>query len=125
MTATKKATKFEIAMRIQQVQTMLLKGETRAWILQNCAEHWGLRERQSDNYIRRAKEEFLASNSDKLELNHAKAIRRLELLLRRSFDNKDDKTALIIVKEIATLQGLYKTQIEHSGKVEFISSVPD
>ncbi len=52
-------------------------------------------------------------------------MRRYEDLYRLSIEKKDYRTALSVNKELTTLQGLYKQEIQHSGEIKFICSIPN
>lgn len=120
-----KADKSTVEQRIREVSVMLINGSSREVIVLHCSKYWSIGERQADKYIVRAKTLVEKSVSRKLEYDYAKAIRRYEDLYRLSIDKKDYKTALSVNKELTVLQGLHKMQIEHSGNVEFICSIPD
>lgn len=120
-----KADKNEVALRIKTVATMLINGVSREDIVLYSSESWEIGERQTDKYIARAKKLVEKSVKKELKYDYAKAIRRYESLYKLSIEKKDYKTALSVNKEITALQGLFKQQIEHSGEVQFICSVPD
>jgi len=121
-----KADKTEVEQRINELTKMLLNGCNREDILLHCSDNWGIGERQSDNYILRAKDKIELSARQKIEYNYGKSERRFEDLYKKCYDKGDYKTAAMINKELSTLQGLYKLQveIEHSGEVNFICNIP-
>jgi hypothetical protein len=51
----KKGTNIEVDGRINAVYDLLLHAYSRTQIVQYCAEHWDISERQSENYIARAR----------------------------------------------------------------------
>ncbi len=120
-----KSSNITVIQRVRVVSKLLIAGNSREDIVQFIAGTWELCERQADNYIKKANE--LISKSVKKEVNHdyAKAIIRFEELYKLSLERKDYKTASTINKELASLQGLYKGHIEHSGEVQFICTIPD
>lgn len=120
-----KSDKSTVLKRIDHISSMLINGHSRDNIVRYCSEKWRIKERQSDKYI--AKARALITESIKREVNYdySKAIRRYEELYKLTIQNKDYRTALSINKEITNLQGLLKTQVEHSGSVQFISNIPD
>lgn len=120
-----RATKTIQLKRENEIACFLIEGKTRDFIIQYSSENWSLGERMVDKYINRAKNLISESIDKDLKYDYSKALRRYEKLFELSFHNKDYKTAITINKEIATLQGLYKVQIEHSGSVEFISNIPE
>ncbi|MFV0234178.1 hypothetical protein OBK30_14145 [Empedobacter falsenii] len=120
-----KSDKITVEQRIKDIATMLINGNNRELILLHCSENWNIGERQSDKYIERAKSLVEKSIKKRVEYDYAKAVRRYEDLYRLSLDKKDFKTALSVNKELTTLQGLYKQEIEHSGEIKFICSIPN
>jgi len=120
-----KADKNIVEQRIKDIATLLINGNSREVIVLHCSENWSIGERQADKYIARAKVLVEKSVKRKLEYDYAKAVRRYEDLYKLSLEKKDYKTALAVNKEITTLQGLFKQQIEHAGEIKFICSVPD
>ncbi len=86
---------------------------------------WKVSDRQIDTYLSRARQLIELSVRRKVEYDYAKAVRRYEELYKLSMERKDYKTALSVNKELTALQGLFKQQMEHSGEIKFICSVPD
>ncbi|MDH0660453.1 hypothetical protein [Empedobacter sp. GD03865] len=120
-----KSDKITVEQRIKDIATMLINGNMREFIILHCSENWNIGERQADKYIERAKSLVEKSIKRKVEYDYAKAVRRYEDLYRLSVEKKDFKTALSVNKELTTLQGLYKQEIEHSGEIKFICSIPN
>lgn len=120
-----KADKSTVEQRIREVSVMLINGDCREFIVLYCSENWNIGERQADKYISRAKTLVEKSVKRKLEFDYAKAVRRYDNLYKLSLEKKDYKTALSVNKELTSLQGLLKQQVEHAGEVQFICSVPD
>lgn len=52
----KKSTKVEIDMRVNRVCRLLANGAVRSEIVQYAATEWGVSERQTDEYMARARE---------------------------------------------------------------------
>lgn len=121
----RRATKGEIAKRIGEIATMLINGESRETVVRFSSENYGVGERMAEKYMVKAKELIEKSVKKEVEYDYSLAVSRYEELYRLSFEKKDFKTCLSINKELSVLQGLHKVQVEHSGSVQFISSVPD
>lgn len=119
-----KADSNTVRSREKEITKLLINGNSREDIL-HFTSNWKLSDRQIDTYISRAKELVEKSVKRKVEYDYAKAIRRYEELYKFSIDKKDYKTALLVNKELTALQGLFKQQLEHSGEVKFICSIPD
>ena len=121
----KRATKGEIENRVGQIAIMLINGESKANVVRFSTENFGVRERMTEKYLVKAKELIEKSIKKEVEYDYSLAVSRYSELYKRSFEKKDFRTCLAINKELSTLQGLHKVQVEHSGNVQFISSVPD
>lgn len=111
--------------RVVETSDMLIEGKSRASIIHYGSDVWNVGERQIDKYIAKAREVIKDEVVRNLEFDFAKAIKRYEDLYKKALEEKDYRLALSVNKEIASLQGLNKVQIEHSGNIEFISNIPD
>ena len=120
-----KSDKNTIERRIKSISSMLIHGNNREFIVLYCSENWNIGERQADKYIRKARTLIEQSVKKQVAYDYAKAVRRYEELYRLSIEKKDYKTALSVNKELTTLQGLFKIEVEHSGNIEFICNIPD
>ena len=120
-----KSDKNTIERRIKSISSMLINGNNREFIVLYCSENWNIGERQADTYISKARTLIEQSVKKQVAYDYAKAIRRYEELYRLSIEKKDYKTALSVNKELTTLQGLFKIEVEHSGNIEFICNIPD
>lgn len=120
-----KSDKKTVEQRIKDIATMLINGSSRDVLVLHCSEKWNVGERQADKYIARAKALVETSIKRKVEYDYAKAVRRYEDLYRLSLEKKDYRTALSVNKELTALQGLFKQEVEHTGTIEFICSIPD
>ena len=120
-----KSDKNTIERRIKSISSMLINGNNREFIVLYCSENWNIGERQADKYISKARTLIEQSVKKQVAYDYAKAVRRYEELYRWSIEKKDYKTALSVNKELTTLQGLFKIEVEHSGNIEFICNIPD
>lgn len=120
-----KSDKNTIERRIKSISSMLINGNNREFIVLYCSENWNIGERQADTYISKARTLIEQSVKKQVAYDYAKAVRRYEELYRLSIEKKDYKTALSVNKELTTLQGLFKIEVEHSGNIEFICNIPD
>lgn len=120
-----KSTQHIVEQRVKVVAKLLITGKSSEDIVHFSSVEWAVGERQTEKYIQKAR--VLISQSVKKEINYdyAKAIMRFEDLYVSCIERKDFRTALAVNKELASLQALYKCQIEHSGQVQFVCSVPD
>ena len=120
-----KSDKNTIERRIKSISSMLINGNNREFIVLYCSENWNIGDRQADKYISKARTLIEQSVKKQVAYDYAKAVRRYEELYRLSIEKKDYKTALSVNKELTTLQGLFKIEVEHSGNIEFICNIPD
>ena len=120
-----KSDKNTIERRIKSISSMIINGNNREFIVLYCSENWNIGERQADKYISKARTLIEQSVKKQVAYDYAKAVRRYEELYRLSIEKKDYKTALSVNKELTTLQGLFKIEVEHSGNIEFICNIPD
>ena len=120
-----KSDKNTIERRIKSISSMLINGNNREFIVLYCSENWNIGERKADKYISKARTLIEQSVKKQVAYDYAKAVRRYEELYRLSIEKKDYKTALSVNKELTTLQGLFKIEVEHSGNIEFICNIPD
>ena len=120
-----KSDKNTMERRIKSISSMLINGNNREFIVLYCSENWNIGERQADKYISKARTLIEQSVKKEVAYDYAKAVRRYEELYRLSIEKKDYKTALSVNKELTTLQGLFKIEVEHSGNIEFICNIPD
>ena len=120
-----KSSKHIVNQRIKEVVNMLILGYNRDLILQNTSNVWKVSDRQIDTYISKARTLIEQSVKKQVAYDYAKAVRRYEELYRLSIEKKDYKTALSVNKELTTLQGLFKIEVEYSGNIEFICNIPD
>lgn len=120
-----KSSKHIVNQRINEITEMLIEGKSRNGIIQYGTGHWEVGERQIDKYIARARNVIQKEIVKDLEFDYAKSLKRFESLYYKAIEGKDYRLALAVNKEISTIQGLYKIQIEHSGNMEFISNIPD
>ena len=105
--ATNKATNTEMQTRVAEVFKLLLKGLNRPEVLQYAANTWGVSERTADNYIARARKEYVKHVDNDRARNFAMMQHRLEDLYKRTMKLQDYKTSLAILKEYGSLLDLY------------------
>lgn len=120
-----KSSKHIVNQRINEIAEMLIEGKSRNGIIQYSSGCWELGERQIDKYIAKARDLIQQEITKDLGFDYAKSIKRFESLYHKAYEGKDYRLALAVNKELSTIQGLYKIQIEHSGNMEFISNIPD
>lgn len=120
-----KSSKHIVGARVKEVAKLLIAGSSREDIVHYSSVSWNIGERQAEKYLQKARALIAQSVKKEINFDYAKAIMRYEELYKLSFERKDYKTAMSIIKEITALQGLNKLQMEHTGEVNFICSIPD
>ena len=121
----RKSTSAELELRVKTACKLLIEGKSREEIVQYSTKKWRVGERQADKYIQKAKEIIATTVKREVEYDYSRAIMRYDDLYKRALEKGDYRTAMSINKEMTLLQGLYKSQVEHSGAVQFISNIPD
>lgn len=120
-----KSSKHIVEARVKEVAKLLITGKSSEELVHYSSENWSIGERQAEKYLQKARALITQSVKKEINFDYAKAIMRYEELYKLSFERKDYKTAMSIIKEITALQGLNKLQIEHAGEINFICSIPD
>lgn len=121
----KKSCKKVVDQRVELVSKMMIDGQGRADIIHFSSDNWNISERQIDKYIAKAREVIQNDIIRNIEFDYAKSIKRYECIYQKAIQSKDFKLALLVNKEISSLQGLNKVQMVHTGTIEFISNIPD
>ncbi len=102
-----KATDAEVNRRVMDVYRLLVAGASRATIVQYTAKTWSVSDRQTDEYIARAKADLLAQLDRDKENNLAMAITRMSDIYQQCYAAKNYKGAITAQIEINKLLGLY------------------
>lgn len=108
-----KANDEEIILRVESVYKMILKGKTRAQILRNAAENWGVAERQGEEYLSRARALMLEDFTKERQEHLALAVERMNMVFGVSFDASDYQGAISAQREINKIIGLYAPVQQH------------
>lgn len=117
--AGKRALDAVVEKRILDVFKLLLRGASRAEVLQHLAEQETVDAvRTGDWYIAKASQRFKALAKIDAEKERGRQLARLEDLYSRLFRIQDYRTALAVLKERNELAGIYPEKVvknEHSG----------
>jgi hypothetical protein len=104
---TKHASNEETKSRVGRVVELIVRGVGRPEILQYSEKTWGVCERQTDIYIRDAKDALAAYyNGIKRDVEIGKSARRLELCFRKLLESNQHAEAANVQKHINKLLGL-------------------
>ena len=101
-----KSTKAEIEQRVNEVYDLLINRITYQAILGYGASKWGVKERQMNVYIARARERLRELNRESEEERLASAMASYNSLFARQVAEKDYKGARQTMDSIIRLQGL-------------------
>lgn len=107
-----KATKAESIQRVSEIQSLLLQGYTRSFIVQYCAK-WGIAERQVDAYIAQATINIKEVSKAGLESDLAVLISAMWDTFRRAVIANNVGEQRQTLMAIAKLKGLDETRINH------------
>jgi hypothetical protein len=102
----KKATKAEIIRRTLEVYRMLIKSSPRAEILQYASENWHITERQTDEYIARAREMLREQSVYDRDIELALGVEFLKLVRGKSFGVTDYQRSIAAQRVINNMLGL-------------------
>jgi hypothetical protein len=108
-----KATKAEIAQRVEEILTFRLDGAQRHDIVRYAAEKgWDVKPRQIENYIRMADNLLIEQQEPKRKRLIGLHLARRGALYARAVNAGDYRTALAIADSEAKLQGLFPSDKE-------------
>jgi hypothetical protein len=102
-----KATKAEIEHRVDEVYDLLITRVTYRAILGYGASKWGVKERQMNVYIARARDRIKAYTTESGEERLAAAIASYNSLYARQMADKDYSGARQTLDSLNRLQGLF------------------
>lgn len=91
---------------------MILNGHSSRDIMKHGREEWKVSKRQTEKYISRVQEILELTSSVNRNRSYGLAVGRLEMIYSRATANKDYKTALMTLKQLHELQGLFNQQKE-------------
>jgi len=108
-----KSTDIEVARRVDTVFKLLMQGLRRSDIIRyvDTETNWDIGERQVDQYIKSATNEFKTSSKIDHDTEMGKAMARLNRLYANAYSGKDYKTCLSVQKEINELAQLIEHQV--------------
>jgi hypothetical protein len=100
-----KATKAEIERRVDEVYDLLITRVTYRAILGYGAQKWGVKERQMNVYIARARERIKAYTAESAEERLSSAIASYNALYARQMAAKEYAGARLTLDSLTRLQG--------------------
>jgi hypothetical protein len=118
-----KSTFAEAEKRRQIVFEMYCHDESYSGIVRYCAENWGIKARQTQEYISQAKKKLEKEALPKYEEELKKALIRRQRLKRKAEQAGDLRLVLDIEKDEGKLRGLYIERIDHTTKGESMKNI--
>ena len=101
--AGKKSTNVEIDARIEKVYDLLLNAYTRNQIMRYAAIHWGVAERQTETYLRRARDLLVEDSKIRRSQWLTEALARNRETERKAMDSNQLGVAIACQKLQAQL----------------------
>ncbi len=114
-----KGSNVEVEERVFTVAKLMLDGMRRSSdIIRHCTEKtdWGVKTRQIEHYIARAKELITLENEKDLEFSRNLAVSQLDELIRKNLKDGDLREARNCIKDKASMLGLIESRF--AGKVD-------
>ena len=124
-----KSTDAEVELRINQVYTMVVKGDSRKDIVRYGSKTWDVSSRTIDEYLAKVHEEIKETyNKEYKENIISKQLVQLDDLYKKNYTNEDFKECRSLIETKSKLLGLNepeKRQVandEHSIKIEIVDA---
>jgi len=111
-----KADYAEAQKRVAEVADMMLAGENRNEIVRFGAKKWGIKARQIEKYMVKARAALRAKINERTELSVNWHLRARMRILSQAQQQRDARASLAVLRDIGELQGLYKEKVEITGK---------
>lgn len=111
-----KADYAESQKRVAEVADMMLAGENRNEIVRFGAKKWGIKARQIEKYMVKARAALRAKINERTELSVNWHLRARMRILSQAQQQRDARASLAVLRDIGELQGLYKEKLEITGK---------
>jgi len=111
-----KADYAEAQKRVAEVADMMLAGENRNEIVRFGAKKWGIKARQIEKYMVKARAALRAKINERTELSVNWHLRARMRILSQAQRQRDARASLAVLRDIGELQGLYKEKVEITGK---------
>lgn len=97
----------EVESRVTTIFGLMLNGASRKEIIQYSTEKWDITDRQTDSYIKRARELYEEEMQSTREQHIGLAYARLNGLYMKTTKVQDYRSALAVQREINILLGLH------------------
>lgn len=103
-----KSDNLEFESRVQKVISLIIEGATTAEIMQYSADFFKVQERQTRNYISKAKELLNVSNESLKTYQRGLAMQRLTAIFKKALASNNLRIAISAQQEINKITGVYK-----------------
>jgi organic radical activating enzyme len=114
-----KTDKVQVDMRIEQAVNALLDGATVQSVVRSFMAEYGISQQQAYKYTKMAQERIHEKIDENIEQKISKHYKRLERLYKKCLDTGDKRTARMLLKDMADLEGLdapKRTDITSNGE---------
>ncbi len=118
-----KCSQAEKEIRKSAIRRMIVAGINLHEVLEFCAEHWQIQEKQVKKYLSEIYAEFKRLGKRDAEVNYGLAIERLETALFECISGRDMGNRVKILKELADVQGIKTLNVDLTSKGEKLTYI--
>jgi len=120
----KKATLIESAQRVDTIFDMILQGASRSDVIRYCSEEYGIGERQSEVYMKKARELMQADAEKARSDNFAIAVARYNRLFAKNYKIQDFRECRNVQQALDKLTGVAAPAQEQPRQTKLTSLMP-
>jgi hypothetical protein len=120
---TAKCSQAEKELRKASIRRMIVAGVSLHDVLEYCADHWQIQDKQVKKYLSEIYSEFKKLGRRDAEVNYGLAIERLEAALFECVASKDMGNRVKVLKELADVQGLKTLSVDLTSKGEKLTFI--
>ena len=118
-------TQAEIEYRVAIIATLVLRGKSRFDIVQFGTKKWKIKDRQVDEYIKKAKDKIEEESQSTIASDIATARARLQMLFDKAVGNEDWGLARVINKDFIEFTGVKGNTESSDLNNEYIVEFPE
>lgn len=125
-TTRHKSDSSEMEKRINTIYLMLLQGYERKQIIQYCTENYNISERQTDEYLKKAREMFKQNACDDLDGKKFHILSQFNDLYQKNYKLEEYKECRNILKDISSVLGIdAPKKVDHTTNGESLNLSPE
>ena len=102
----KRATKVDKQVRINELVKLISNGAVTSDLIRFASDHWGVTDRQAENYIREAREVIIADINQDRSMVVAEMLHISRTVIKKALEKGEYNNALGAMKLITRLGGL-------------------